>query len=205
VNAAGAWADLVASLAGVRPVGLVSKKRSIVEVRCSSEFQDHSAPAHDGPLPSQTLTSTRDWPFCVDLDERFYFKPYGRDSLWLSDAANEICEPSDVLCSEKNIAEILERTELFTHLQSKKQKNQPKYAISPTRSWSGLRTFSKDGNFIIGEDPINKNFIWCAGQGGYGMQTSFAVGRITSHIASENTLPSDLLHINLGAISPNRF
>jgi D-arginine dehydrogenase len=73
--------------------------------------------------------------------------------------------------------------------------------------WAGLRVFSPDRTPVVGFEPTAPGFFWCAGQGGYGIQTSPALGRAAAALALGGGLPSDLLDLGLTAqcLSPLRF
>jgi D-arginine dehydrogenase len=147
VNAAGAWADGVGSLAGARPLGLQPKRRSAFTFT-----------APDGMDP-------RRWPAVVGIDEDFYFTPQG--SVLLGSPANaDVVEPHDVVAEEFDIATGIARIEAATTMTIRR----------PLRTWAGLRSFVPDGALVGGFDDTLPGFFWCCGQGGYGIQTSAAMG-----------------------------
>ena len=152
VNAAGAWADIVAGLAGAETKGLVPKRRSV------------------GVLPLPEIDNIVTAAMVIDFGERYYFKPEaGR--LLISPADTTPVEPHDAYADENALAEACWHAEQFS-------------CLSVTRmlsTWGGLRTFAPDGNPVIGWDGRAPNFLWSAGQGGYGIQTSPAWG---SYIAA---------------------
>ncbi|MFC6637046.1 FAD-dependent oxidoreductase [Sulfitobacter sediminilitoris] len=49
-------------------------------------------------------------------------------------------------------------------------------------SWAGLRSFSPDRALVLGPDPQDPDFIWSAGQGGYGFQTSPAASQLVADL-----------------------
>jgi D-arginine dehydrogenase len=154
VNAAGAWGDVVAATAGVRPLGLRPLRRTALTVGLPA--------AVDG----------RAWPAVVDVRNRWYFKPEG-DGLLISPADETPSEPVDARPQDVDVALALERVNAATTL-----------ALRTVRStWAGLRTFAPDGELVIGPDPASPGFVWCVGQGGYGIQSSPAVGRLTADLA----------------------
>jgi D-arginine dehydrogenase len=163
VNAAGAWADEVAALAGIRPAGLQPRRRTVLLVD-----------APDGLDPSH-------WPMVVDADEAFYFKPdAGR--LLLSPADETPSPPCDAQPEEIDMAVAVDRIEQATTLEVRRI----------ARKWAGLRTFASDKTMIAGFEPGAKGFFWLAGQGGYGIQTSPSMGRIAAALIDGGDMPDDL-------------
>jgi D-arginine dehydrogenase len=147
VNAAGAWADVLGALAGARPLGLQPKRRSAFTF-----------------APPAGL-DTRAWPAVVGIDEDFYFKPDA--GVLLGSPANaDAVEPHDVVAEELDVATGIARIEAATTLTIRR----------PLRTWAGLRSFVPDGALVGGFDDELPGFFWCCGQGGYGIQTSPAMG-----------------------------
>ena len=149
INAAGAWADEVARLAGVAPIGITPYRRSMARI-----------PAPGG----HDVTA---WPMIFGAGEKWYAKP-DAGSLLVSPADEDATTPHDAWADDMVLAEGIARyeavvTEPVTRLQS---------------SWAGLRSFAPDRNLVIGFDPENPAFFWQAGQGGYGMQTSPAASQL---------------------------
>lgn len=160
VNAAGAWADEVAALAGVPPVGLVPKRRTVIIVE--------TEPPSDG---------SAHWPMVGDVGESFYFRPEsGR--LLVSPADETPVAPCDVQPEEIDMALAASRFETATRLKVRRI----------ARKWAGLRTFAPDKTLVIGPDPSAPGFFWMAGQGGYGIQTAPAAGRALATLATAGTL-----------------
>ncbi len=158
INAAGAWADEVAQLAGLEPVGLQPLRRSVAII-----------PAPDG-------YDTSKWPLFAAASENFYAKPDAGQIL-VSPADEDLVEPHDVWPDDLVLAEGLHRYEqavtvLVTRL---------------VRSWAGLRTFAPDRTPVVGFDPRAKGFFWLAGQGGYGIQTAPALSRLTMNLITQTT------------------
>ncbi len=151
VNAAGAWCDVVATMAGARPVGLVPKRRTA--------FMVSAPPAADR------------WPLTVDVGHTFYFKPDG-PQLLCSPADETPSEPCDARPEETDIALAIERINSMTTLGIR----------SVRSSWAGLRSFVPDGGMVIGFDDAVPGFFWIAGQGGTGIQTSPAAGRLAADL-----------------------
>ncbi|HET7595245.1 MAG TPA: FAD-dependent oxidoreductase [Stellaceae bacterium] len=177
VNAAGAWADEVATLAGLPLLGFTPKRRTAVIVEVD-------------PIPSPA------WPMVVDIAETFYFKPEsGR--LLISPADETMMSAADVQPDEIDIAEAVARLEAATRLTVRRV----------LRKWAGLRTFAPDRTLVIGPDALAPGFVWMAGQGGYGIQTAAAAGRAAATLVRGGALPSDLAELGLVAaeLLPNRL
>lgn len=149
VNAAGAWVDELAARAGVAPIGILPCRRS--------------AFVFDAP-PG---LATAHWPCVASVDESFYFKPEAGLLLGSPANANPVA-PHDVQPEELDIATGIARIEAATTLQIRR----------PRRSWAGLRSFVSDGDLVGGFDPHAEGFFWVAAQGGYGIQTSAAMGAL---------------------------
>ena len=173
VNAAGAWADVVAAMAGAAPLGLEPRRRSAFTF----------APPAD--------VDTRDWPCVADIDESFYFKPDA--GVLLGSPANaDPVPPHDVVAEELDVATGIDRIETATTLTIRR----------PLRTWAGLRSFVPDGALVGGLDAARPGFFWCCGQGGYGIQTSPAMGQacaarllgqpMPAHVADQGLTFADL-------------
>ena len=154
VNAAGAWADEVARMAGVQPVGLRPYRRTVFT------FASPFDPAG--------------WPLVVGADESFYFKPEGADQILASPADEDPVEPCDVKPREIDVASGIEAVNRATTLDVR----------SIRSTWAGLRTFAGDRVPVVGFDPEADGFFWCAGQGGTGIQTSPAIASLTADLIS---------------------
>jgi D-arginine dehydrogenase len=176
VNAAGAWADVVAAAAGVRPVGLTALRRTIFMV----------------PSP---MEESRGWPNCSEVDEAFYMNPEGAQFL-CSPADETPCPPSDAKPDEMEIARAIDAINAATTVGVR----------SVSSSWAGLRTFAPDRNFVVGEDPEASGFFWLAGQGGYGIQTSPAMARVSAALVLGQALPQDALTrgLDVSVLAPRR-
>jgi D-arginine dehydrogenase len=178
INAAGAWADVLGSLASCMPVGLVPKRRT--------------AFTFDAP-ENLDLTGL---PMVIDFDESFYFKP--EVGQFLGSLADETpSPPCDAQPEEIDVATAVERIETASTLTIRRIKNK----------WAGLRSFVADKNLVVGFDPKVEGFFWLAGQGGYGIQTAAAAGRLATSLAMGNGLPDDILDLGVreAALSPARF
>jgi D-arginine dehydrogenase len=164
VNAAGAWADQVAAMAGTQPIGLQPLRRT----------------AFTCPAPDDV--DVRGWPLVADVDDRFYFKPEGQQLL-CSLADETPSAPCDAQPEEADIALAIERINEATTLGLRHVR----------RAWAGLRCFVVDRTPVVGFDPDAPGFCWLAGQGGYGIQTAPAMARATAALVVEGRLPEDLL------------
>lgn len=162
VDAAGAWADEIAALAGVAQLGLTPLLRTAVRV-----------PA--GPW------QVADWPCVIDAAERWYFRPDARAVL-LSPADETPCVPCDAQADAEAVAEAIARIENATHLVIDR----------PLRAWAGLRTFAADRTPVVGFDPDARGFFWLAGQGGYGIQTAPALAALAAALIEGRTPPPEL-------------
>ena len=178
VNAAGAWADELAQLAGLPPIGLVPMRRTLVVLR----------------VPQAEYRA--DAPLVLDVDGSFYFKP-DAGTYWISPHDETPSVPCDAQPEELDVAIALDRLEQATTLT----------IARPERSWAGLRTFAPDRAPVYGFEPTAAGFFWCAGQGGFGMQTAPAAGRLCASLVRGERLPEDLdaAGVDAGAYSPARF
>jgi len=163
VDAAGAWADGLAALAGVRRIGLQPKRRSAFTF-----------------APPAGL-DVRDWPAVIALDESWYVKPDA--GVLLGSPANaDPVEPHDVQAEELDVATAIFRIEAATTLSIRR----------PIRTWAGLRSFVADGDLVGGPAPDDPAFVWVAAQGGYGIQTCAAMGEACAALARGVPLPAHL-------------
>ncbi|MEL6681063.1 MAG: FAD-dependent oxidoreductase [Pseudomonadota bacterium] len=174
VNAAGAWVDQIATMAGITPLGFTPLRRSMARI---------SAPGgHD----------VSDWPMVFGAGETWYAKP-DAGALIVSPADEDPVTPHDAYADDLVLAEGIARYEAYV-------------STPVTRllsSWAGLRTFSPDRTLVIGPDPHEPSFIWCAGQGGYGMQSSPGASQLLADLISGHA--PDLDHKTVAALSPARF
>ncbi len=178
VNAAGAWADVIGRLAGVRGIGLVPKRRTIVTV--------------DPPAGVDVAR----WPVTGDLAHTFYFKAEA-GKLWVSPADETPVEPQDVQPEEMDIAITIERFMAATTVGVGR----------PGKCWAGLRSFVPDGELVIGFAPDAEGFFWLAGQGGYGIQTSAGASVLAASLIEGRALPAALAEhgVTAAASSPARL
>ena len=178
VNCAGAWGDELAQLAGVCPIGLRPLRRTALRIE-----------APEGADVAR-------WPVAIDVDEQFYFKPEA-GALLLSPADETESPACDVQPEELDVAIAVDRFERATSLRVERV----------TRRWAGLRVFTNDRTPAIGFDDSARGFFWLVGQGGYGIQTSPALGRIAAALASGESPPAaDAAHgVRLDALAVERF
>ena len=149
VNAAGAWVDVVAAMAGITPLGFQPYRRSMARI-----------PAPGGHDVSR-------WPMIHGAGETWYAKP-DAGALIVSPSEEDPMPPHDAFADDMVLAEGLARyeemvTEPVTRLIS---------------NWAGLRTFAPDRVLVIGRDVREPSFVWLGGQGGYGFQTSAAASQL---------------------------
>ncbi|MDF2397635.1 FAD-dependent oxidoreductase [Pseudomonas sp. 3MA1] len=178
INAAGAWADQIGAMAGARPLGLQPKRRAAFI------------------FPGPEGLDTHHWPMLVSLDESFYMKPDA--GMFLGSPANaDPVEPHDVQPEELDIALGIYQIEEATTLSIRR----------PTRTWAGLRSFVSDGDLLAGFDPQVPGLFWVAGQGGYGIQTSPAMGQASAALVRGQPLPEPLTRFGLtpDLLSPARL
>ncbi|MEO6652402.1 MAG: FAD-dependent oxidoreductase [Ilumatobacteraceae bacterium] len=178
VNAAGAWVDQLATLAGVAPLGFQPKRRTMAV----SPFATDADPGDH---------------FVAHATMNFYFSAERGDTVMFSPADETLSEPTDAQPEEIDVARAIDRINEATTLGLR----------SVRQSWAGLRTFSPDGDLVIGPDAGDPTFVWCAGQGGYGIETSPAAGLATAALASGRALPEELRAVGLTptALTSARF
>ncbi len=177
VNAAGAWCDEIANLAGVRPVGLVPKRRTAITIEAPEQ--------HD----------TAGWPVVADIEEQYYFKPEA-GTLLVSPADETPMPPCDVQPDELDIAITVDRFETATTMSVRRI----------AHKWAGLRSFVADKTLVIGFDDEADGFFWLAGQGGYGIQTAPAAGGAAAGLIADGALPRHVADTGLaeGDLAPGR-
>jgi len=175
VNAAGAWADKIAAMAGVAPIGLTPLRRSVARV------------------PAPMGLDVSGWPMMLGAGENWYAKP-DAGALIISPAEEDpVAEPHDAWPEDLALAEGIARYQVFAKEE----------VTRVTSSWAGLRTFSPDRALVLGPDPDMQDFIWCAGQGGYGFQTSPAASRLVADLVGGRV--PDLDADTVAALTPSRF
>jgi D-arginine dehydrogenase len=177
VNAAGAWCDELAQLAGVAPIGLQPKRRTALTC---------GAPAG---------CDIRHWPLVIDARERFYMKPEA-GLLLVSPANEDPVAPQDVQPEEIDVAMAVDQIETATTLQIRQV----------VRKWAGLRSFVADKTPVVGFAPDAPGFFWLAGQGGYGIQTAPALGELSAALLQGLPVPGRLssFGVTAAALAPAR-
>ncbi len=174
VNAAGAWADTVATMAGIPPLGFTPLRRSMARI-----------PAPDGH-------DTRTWPMTFGAGETWYMKP-DAGALIVSPADEDPSHPHDAWADDMVLAEGLARYE--DHVTAP--------VTRMIGNWAGLRTFAPDRQLVLGPDPRDPAFVWSAGQGGYGFQTSPAASQLLADLVGGHAPALDRETVAL--LSPARF
>jgi D-arginine dehydrogenase len=152
VNAAGAWADPVATIAGASPLGITPYRRTMVQARTAPSLND-------------TLR------LVMDIQGTFYFKPEsGR--LWLTPHDETATPPCDAAPEEIDVATAIDRLQQVVdwHVEAVEHK------------WAGLRSFAPDRLPVYGWDAHVAGLFWCAGQGGFGIQTAPAASAMAARL-----------------------
>lgn len=178
VNAAGAWADRVAVMAGLAPLGIKPLRRTALLIDPPAGFDIDS------------------WPQMIDADEDFYFKP-DAGQIMISPADETPSEPCDAQPEDFDVAVGIDRFEKATGLTINRVNHR----------WAGLRTFAPDKLFVAGFDPRTDGFFWLAGQGGYGVQSAPAMAHMTNWLISGMEPPGEFSRImcHRDALAPSRL
>ncbi|MCG7519472.1 FAD-binding oxidoreductase [Ruegeria sp. Ofav3-42] len=155
VNAAGAWVDEVATMAGVAPIGIEPRRRSMARIPAPG--------GHD---------VTR-WPMMLGAGEGWYAKP-DAGKLIVSPCEADPSFPHDAYADDMVLAEGLARYEAMV--------TEPVTRVEA--NWAGLRSFAPDGTLVLGPDPAEPTFIWSAAQGGYGFQTAPAASKLVADLTT---------------------
>ena len=155
VNAAGAWGDEVARIAGVVPLGLQPKRRTGVII---------------DPAP----WAVADWPMINDVAHTWYARPEARTKMMVSPADETDLHPQDAQPDELDVAIAIDRMQQAMAVEVRRVEH----------AWAGLRTFTPDRELAIGWDDAAEGFFWSVGQGGYGIQTSPAAGQLVADLVT---------------------
>jgi D-arginine dehydrogenase len=174
VGAAGAWADPVAEACGVEALGIAPKRRTMVQLRVGR-------------------SGLKDLPLIDDSAGTFYFKGEGESSIWLSPHDEIATDPCDAAPEEIDIATAIDRFEGAVDWPIERVE----------RSWAGLRSFAPDRLPVYGFDVREPGFFWCAGQGGFGIQTSPAAAKLAAAVLLGEA--PDPVVANPALFSPQRF
>ena len=174
LNAAGAWVDQIAQMAGIAPLGFTPLRRSVARIAAPGG-QDVSR-----------------WPMVFGPGETWYAKP-DAGALIVSPANETPSDPVDAWPTDMELAEGLASYQDYV--------TEP--VTRPIASWAGLRTFSPDRVLVLGRAPQDHNFIWVAGQGGYGFQTCAAASALVADIIAER--PPAMDAGTVAQLCPSRF
>ena len=178
VNAAGAWGDVIAAMADVRPVGLTPKKRTaaLADIAGGMDFSG--------------------WCLTADIGMEYYFKPES-GKLLISPADEQPSAPCDAFADDYDIAVCADRIQQAADIE----------VTRVDHSWAGLRTFSPDGELVAGFDPESDGFFWLVGQGGYGIQTAPAMAETAAALIRSHAVPAAIAAygVSAAAIAPDRF
>jgi len=176
VNAAGAWAGEVATLAGAAPIPITPHRRTVVQLQVD-------------PPASPAM------PLVMDVQGKFYFKPEAGGRIWLSPHDETPTAACDAAPEELDIAIAIDRLEQVVDWR----------IVRRERAWAGLRSFAPDRLPIYGYDAHAPGFFWFAGQGGFGIQTAPAAAMIGAALLLRRPLPQPVQHIDPGRYAPGRF
>jgi len=176
VDAAGAWADSVALAAGVRPLGIQPFRRTVLQLATE-------------PAPPPGC------PHVAHIGGDFYFKPEAGSRIWLSPHDETASDPCDAAPEEIDIALAIDR---FQHVVDWR-------VARLEHKWAGLRSFAPDRLPVYGFDPVMPGFFWCAGQGGFGIQTAPAAARLAAALLLGETPWGGAGDIDPARYSPARF
>ena len=176
VDAAGAWADGVATACGVVPLGIAPKRRTMVQLRVRR-------------------SGLRELPLVDDADGTFYFKGEGDSSIWLSPHDEIPADACDAAPEEIDVATAIARFEEVVDWPVERVE----------RSWAGLRSFAPDRLPVYGFDTAAPGFFWCAGQGGFGIQTSPAAAKLAAALLLDEAPDPMVVDIDPETFSPRRF
>ena len=176
VDAAGAWADQVAQAAGMAPMGVRPYRRTIAQLRV------------DPPAPA-------DLPLVVDALGRFYFKPEAGGRIWLSPHDETPCDACDSAAEEQDVALAIDRLERVVDWSVERIE----------RKWAGLRSFAPDRLPVYGFADGQRDFFWCAGQGGFGIQTAPAAAKMAAALLLGRAPDPSVAHIDPAPYLPKRF
>lgn len=176
VNAAGAWADMVARMFGERPIGIQPLRRTVAQLRV------------DPP-------AAPDLPLVMDVSGRFYFKPEAGGRLWLSPHDETPSAPCDAAAEEYDVALAIDRLRTIVDWTVQ----------AVERRWAGLRSFAPDRLPVYGFAPDSADFFWCAGQGGFGIQTAPAAAKLAASLLLNASPDAMVADIDPAPYSAGRF
>ncbi|WCT72147.1 FAD-dependent oxidoreductase [Sphingomonas naphthae] len=176
VNAAGAWASAVAAMAGAQPIAITPYRRTIVQLRI------------DPP-------AVPDMPLVMDARGGYYFKPEAGGRIWLSPHDETEVAAHDVAPEEIDMAVAIDRLEKVVDWK----------ILAREHAWAGLRSFGPDRAPVYGFDGQAPGVFWCAGQGGFGIQTAPAAAAMAAALVLGRTMPGWLGGIDPDRYAPTRF
>ena len=176
VDAAGAWADPVAVRLGARPLGIQPYRRTLAQLRVEPAVPD-------------------DMVHVAHIGTQFYFKPEAGGKLWLSPSDETPTDPCDAAPEEMDVAIAIDRLESAVDWR----------IAAVERKWAGLRTFAPDRLPVYGFDPRVEGLFWCAGQGGFGIQTAPAAARLAAAVLLGRTPDASVADIDPANYAPGRF
>jgi D-arginine dehydrogenase len=176
INAAGAWADHVAKICDVAPVGIQPYRRTIAQLRL------------DTPVPAHL-------PLTLDIAGSFYFKGESEGRIWLSPHDETPEDACDSGAEELDIAIAIDQMEHVVSWRVQRVEN----------SWAGQRSFAPDRLPVYGRDPSNAAFYWCAGQGGFGIQTAPAAAKMVAADLLDIMPDAMLTGVDSSLYRPGRF
>ena len=176
VNAAGAWADKVAAACGIAPLGIQPYRRTVLQVRL------------DVAVPAEL-------PLVIHVGGQFYFKGESVGRVWLSPHDETPTYPHDAAPDEIDVAIAIERMQSVV--------DWPVAAVE--RKWAGLRSFAPDRVPVFGPDRHEGRFIWCAGQGGFGIQTAPAIAGLLAAQLGAPPPPGAIGRVDPLPFAPARF
>jgi D-arginine dehydrogenase len=177
INAAGAWADALAGMAGVAPIGIQPKRRTIIQF--------------DPPSGMEIA----DWPFVKAAIDEFYMLP--ESGRIMASPVDEVdSDPVDAAPEDYDLALAAWQVEEYTKLSVSRIAHR----------WAGLRSFVADRVLVAGFEPEAEGYFWLAGQGGYGLQTAPTMARCVESLLCDTPWPEDLAAMGVTAetLSPTR-
>ncbi len=176
VDAAGAWADPVALACGVAPIGIQPYRRTIMQLKTD-------------PAPPEGS------PHVAHIGGDFYWKPEAGGRLWLSPHDEIACDACDSQPDDLDVAIAIDRFEHVVDWRIQKLEHK----------WAGLRSFAPDRLPVLGFDSAEPSFFWCAGQGGFGIQTAPAAAKLAAAVLLGHPLDMTIAGLDPARYSPARF
>jgi len=123
----------------------------------------------------------------------WYIRPEARTKLMVTPCDETPMHAHDVQPDELDVAIGIDRMQQALSIEVRRVEH----------SWAGLRTFSADRSLAYGWDDTLPGFFWCVGQGGYGIQTAPAAGKLVADmVTGRDPGPAGVI---IPAIDPMRF